>query len=140
MGWHWLKNLGKASEDVATPIADRPEGNTVLLQASNTTSELHEEIWLALQEQQEEMKLAQMKLQYIQQIQHQGFQVHKSRLNHKRAQELQDFIQSVQVVINEGNPDFLLWRFEQEKQLQEELERRRIKLQQEWQPISRKLT
>ncbi|HEY9873275.1 MAG TPA: hypothetical protein V6D12_07550 [Candidatus Obscuribacterales bacterium] len=140
MGWHWLKNLGKASEDVATPIADRPQGNTVILQASNTTSDLHEEIWLALQEQQEEMKLAQMKLQYIQQIQHQGFQVQRSRLNHKRAQELQDFIQNVQLVIKEGTHDLLLWRVEQEKQLQEELERRRIKLQQDWQPISRKLT
>ena len=140
MGWHWLKNVGKATEDGGTSIADRPAKDTPLPKASNTASDLHEEIWLAMEEQQQEMKLAQMKLQYIQQVQNQGFQIPRARLNHKRAKELQDFIQSVQLVINQGTQDFRLWRFEQEKQLQEELERRRAKLQQEWQPISRKLS
>lgn len=140
MVWNWLKNVGKAivntAQAVYTPqvyTANKQRENTVAIVQSNT----------ALAERREEMQVAQLKLQYIQEKERQQYQAEQSYLSHQRAkesqerqlvfqaeqarlsqarqEELQKYIQQVQIIINDKNLDFQRWRFEQEKSLQLEI-------------------
>lgn len=51
----------------------------------------------------------------------QAFQLKLTQLNNQQQTNLQEFIQSVNLAINQKNLDFQKWRFEQEKELQQQL-------------------
>lgn len=146
MDWQWLKKMGKVVGNTAkgygsseVAITDKPVKNSGQTPIAQTTGvHLWVEFQQEVEERQQQIKLAQMKLQYIQQLPEQGFRKQIAKLNHPQAKELQEFIYRVQVAkINDSHQDFNVWRFEQEKQLQGELEEYRAQTQEEWQPISR---
>ena len=74
-----------------------------------------------MEEKRQQIKLAELKLQYIQNQENRDFQAQQAELNHQRQKELQEYIQSVNLAIHQGNLEFQRWRFEQEKSLQTEL-------------------
>lgn len=85
-----------------------------------------------MEEKKQQYRLAELKFQALQQQDNQQFnakefelnrrfQAEQAQLSFERQKELQEFIQSVQLAINDKNLDFQRWRFEQEKALQSEL-------------------
>ncbi|CAD5928663.1 Formylglycine-generating enzyme [Planktothrix tepida] len=74
-----------------------------------------------MEEKRQQIKLAELKLQYIQNQENRDFQAQQAELNHQRQKELQEYIQSVNLAIHKSNIEFQRWRFEQEKSLETEL-------------------
>lgn len=146
MNWTWLQKIGKALEDTLKdscrpkmPITEPLVENAELMKASNPAlAERWQETQLAAQEQLQEIKLLQIKLYYIQQIHDRQFQEPRARLAPKQANELQGFIQSIELAKKDNDRDFYQWRFDQEKQIQTELEQCREEFQSERQPIRSK--
>lgn len=96
----------------------------------------------ALAKRRDNLQFAQLKLQYIQDKERQHFQAEQSRLayersmdlgklNHERQLELQQYIEEVQIKINDKTINFQRWRFEQEKELQLEILKRNQNFQRE---------
>ncbi|WP_017718366.1 tetratricopeptide repeat protein [Kamptonema formosum] len=140
MVWEWLRNVVKTVADTAKfilaaqmYIPDRQAESAQLTIAANRV----------LADRRDEMQVAQLKLQYLQQAQNREFQGYLAepsreqskylpdknqaflaewaKLNQERAKELQDYILNAQIVIYEKNIDFQQWRLEQEKALQLQL-------------------
>jgi tetratricopeptide (TPR) repeat protein len=85
----------------------------------------------ALVEQQEDIQLAQLKLQYLQHQENLEFQAVLAQLNDERTKELQAFIQRAEDARLQKKLDFQRWCLEQEKALQVELFERNHELQRE---------
>jgi hypothetical protein len=88
-------------------------------QAINTKIIVNNQV--EMEEKRQQIKLAELKLQYIENQENRDFQAQQAELNHQRQKELQEYIQSVNLAIHQGNLEFQRWRFEQEKSLQTEL-------------------
>ena len=137
MVWNWVKKVGKAIVNTAQAIFT-PQVYSARKQQENSRAII--QFNTALAERREEMQVAQLKLQYVQDKERQEFQAQQSRLSyeraieeaklsHERQVELQKYIQTVQMAINDKNLDFQRWRFEQEKALQLDI----LQLNQEFQ-------
>ncbi|MBE9143139.1 tetratricopeptide repeat protein [Planktothrix mougeotii] len=87
MVWNWLKNVGKAIVDTAQAIFT-PQVYTARKQRENTTAIVQSNT--ALAERREEMQVAQLKLQYIQEKERQQFQAEQSYLSNQRVKEAQE--------------------------------------------------
>lgn len=117
--WDWVKTGAKSTWEYTKYCfapgiwkARKEKENTEAIISSNA----------ALAERREEMQIAQLKLQHIQEIEKQKSQANLSR-------ELQEFVQQVEEARLQKNLDFQRWRLEQERTLQLEL----VKLNQELQ-------
>jgi len=87
MVWNWVKNVGKAIVDTAQAIFT-PQVYTARKQRENTTAIVQSNV--ALAEKREDMQVAQLKLQYIQEKERQEFQAEQSYLSNQRAKEAQE--------------------------------------------------
>ena len=74
-----------------------------------------------LEEKRQQMQMARMKLDYLQNRDSQAFQAEQARLTHEHQMELERFRQQVQQELNERNLQFQGWKLEQEQELQREL-------------------
>ncbi len=98
MVWQWVKNVVKTVADATkftlAPqmyIADKQAENTQIPIAANT----------ALAERRDEMQVAQLKLQYLQQAENREFQGWLAQQSHERAKELQQKNQAYQTWLTE---------------------------------------
>ncbi|HEY9852669.1 MAG TPA: tetratricopeptide repeat protein [Leptolyngbyaceae cyanobacterium] len=112
MVWQLLKTVGKAVLGLAKIVIphirplindDFPKDNPRLV------------------EQRDDIKLAQLKLQYIQHQENIDFQKEQANLSQARAKELQEFIQRAEDARLQKSFDFQVWRLEQEKAIQLQL-------------------
>ncbi|MBD2480980.1 tetratricopeptide repeat protein [Planktothrix sp. FACHB-1365] len=87
MVWNWLKNVGKAIVDTAQAMFT-PQVYTARKQRENTTAIVQSNV--ALAERRDEMQVAQLKLQYIQEKERQEFQAEQSYLSNQRVKEAQE--------------------------------------------------
>ena len=69
----------------------------------------------------QQMQVAQMKLNYLQQAENRAFQAEQAHLSREHQAELERFRQQVQQEINERNLQFQGWKLGKEQELQREL-------------------
>jgi hypothetical protein len=74
-----------------------------------------------LEDKRQQMQVAQMKLNYLQQRENREFQAEQSRLSREHQAELERFRQQVQQEISERNLQFQGWKLGKEQELQREL-------------------
>ncbi len=74
-----------------------------------------------LENERQQLQLAQMKLSVLQQKDNQDFQRELAQQNREFQKEIEEFRQSVNIAIHQSNLNFQKWRFEQEKELQLEI-------------------
>ena len=125
MVWKLLSTVGKAVVEAAKLVLPRHMEHIadVVIAVVNGDG--------ALVEQQEDIHLAQFKLQYLQHQENLEFQAVLAQLNDERTKELQAFIQRAEDARLQKNLDFQRWCLEQEKALQVELFERNHELQRE---------
>jgi WD40 repeat protein len=125
MVWKLLSTVGKAVVEAAKLVLPRHMEHiaNVVIAVVNGDG--------ALVEQQEDIQLAQLKLQYLQHQENLEFQAVLTQLNDERTKELQAFIQRAEDARLQKNLDFQRWCLEQEKALQVELFERNHELQRE---------
>ena len=125
MVWKLLSTVGKAVVEAAKLVLPRHMEHIadVVIAVVNGDG--------ALVEQQEDIQLAQLKLQYLQHQENLEFQAVLAQLNDERTKELQAFIQRAEDARLQKKLDFQRWCLEQEKALQVELFERNHELQRE---------
>ena len=74
-----------------------------------------------LEASRQQMQVAQMKLNYLQQAENRALQAEQARLSREHQAELERFRQQVQQEINERNLQFQGWKLGKEQELQREL-------------------
>ncbi len=74
-----------------------------------------------LEASRQQMQVAQMKLNYLQQAENREFQAEQAHLSREHQAELERFRQQVQQEINERNLQFQGWKLGKEQELQREL-------------------
>ncbi|XWK88065.1 MAG: tetratricopeptide repeat protein [Phormidium sp.] len=123
MVWQLLKIVGKAVKQVAKFVRPYIE-DLIPISPLPITND-----YPILVDRKNDIELAQLKLQYIQQSENQQFQANQleksqnfqaeiAKLNQEKAKELQEFIQRAEDARLQKTLDFQQWRLEQEKALQ----------------------
>jgi hypothetical protein len=125
MVWKLLRTVGKAVVEAARFVS--PPQVQYIANAVNAIApeDTH------LIEQQQQIQLAQLKLQYIQHQQTLASQGQLARLNHEQAQALQAYVEQAKNLRTQQQQAFEQWRINEQKTLQLELLRRNHQLQRE---------
>jgi hypothetical protein len=74
-----------------------------------------------LENERQQMQIAQMKLSVLQRQEDRAFQGRLAKENREFQREIEEFRQSVNLAIHQSNINFQTWRFEREKELQLEI-------------------
>lgn len=125
MAWKLLRTVGKAVVEAARFVS--PPQVRYIASAVNAIAQEDTQ----LIEQQQQIQLAQLKLQYLQHQQDLSLQAQLAKLNHEQAQKLQAYVEKAENLRTQQQQAFEQWRISEQKSLQLELLRRNHELQRE---------